>query len=458
MIPSKALTLCLLLLLTFAAVPAHSQVVNADDKVLSLDLDSGTLVRLEKQASAVFVSNPEIADVQIKTPTLIYIFGKSAGETNLFAVDENENILISRRIVVNYNITRLRETLKKLLPGKSIEVTSMDGGIVLSGDVNTGIDAENARQMAAKFVGSEDAVINNLQIVGTNQINLRVRIVEVSRELLKSFGFNWDAVMSPNKFLFGLATGRNIYSSPNFITRSVDPDGKTLGSLFGRIDGRNFDLNGLVDILESENMITVLAEPNLTALSGETADFLAGGEFPVPIGAEDGEVKIEFKPYGVGLAFTPTIIGDNRINMRIRPEVSQLTTQGAIEANNFTIPGISTRRTETTVELGSGQSFAIAGLIQNSGQQDLNKIPGLGDIPILGQLFKSDRFNRRETELVVIATPYLVRPVGAKMAEPTDGMASPTDMDRLLGGKSHRPSDFPVSYQADGEIAGFVME
>ncbi len=450
-------------LLLFLSIPIHhpsAQIIAADDQYLSIDLDGGALVRLKKQASAVFVSNPEIADVQVKSPTLVYVFGKAAGETTLFAVDNNEQILFSRKVVVNYSLTRLKESIRKIAPDAKVEVESMDGGIVLRGQTVTAVQAENIRQLAGKFVGSDDAIINNMQVIGANQVNLRVRIAEISKDTLKNIGFNWDYLLNPKaagNFLLGLAVGGRVpYSGGEFNTRFSDPDvSLTNNSLMGRYDGSNYDLNGVVDLLENEGLVSVLAEPNLSSLSGETANFLVGGEFPVPVGQDNGKISIEFKPYGIGLAFTPTIVGGNRISMRIRPEVSQLSNQGAIRSNNLTIPGITTRRAETTVEVGSGQSIALAGLIQHNSQEDLNKYPGLADLPILGMLFKSDRFRRKETELVIIATPYLVEPSSTPLQIPQTGMRLPTDFERVVGNQSMLDSKQP---QPAVPTAGFVME
>jgi pilus assembly protein CpaC len=202
------------------------------------------------------------------------------------------------------------------------------------------------------------------------------------------------------------------------------------------------DINAAIDALATEGLITVLAEPNLTALSGETASFLAGGEFPIPI-AQNGSnnatsITVEFKTFGVGLAFTPHLLDAGRINLRVRPEVSQLSTAGAVQLSGFTIPALTTRRAETTVELGSGQSFVIAGLLQNNSTQDISKVPLLGDLPILGALFKSDRFRRNESELVIIVTPYIVRPVSGRIAAPTDGFVAPNDVERILGAQSYK--------------------
>jgi pilus assembly protein CpaC len=208
--------------------------------------------------------------------------------------------------------------------------------------------------------------------------------------------------------------------------------GTTLG-IFGKILG--LDVLGTLDLLQNDGVITTLAEPNLTALSGETASFLAGGEFPIPVSQALGAVTVEYKQYGVGLAFTPVVLADGRISMRVRPEVSQLSDTGSVKLNGFTVPALTTRRAETTVELGSGQSFMIGGLLQNSNSNSVEKAPFLGDIPVLGALFRSTKFQRDETELVIIVTPYLVKPVSTQMATPTDGYRAPDDVQRDFMGQ-----------------------
>jgi pilus assembly protein CpaC len=233
------------------------------------------------------------------------------------------------------------------------------------------------------------------------------------------------------------------------------------------IRSTQLDINGVIDALDRERMVTLLAEPNLTAMSGETASFLAGGEFPIPISVENDRIGIEFKSFGVSLAFTPTILSEQRISLRVRPEVSQLSDNGSIKLGNLVIPALATRRAETTVELGSGQSFAIAGLLQNNTEQVAQSVPGLSQIPILGPLFRSDKYLRNESELVIIVTPYLVRPAGSptRLALPTDGLVRPNDFERILAGNTYRPQiagrrGGPRSAAGGALIgpAGFILE
>jgi pilus assembly protein CpaC len=242
-------------------------------------------------------------------------------------------------------------------------------------------------------------------------------------------------------FLFGIGRGNPGTISGGTATFNISSTGTTLGAA-GHLLG--LDLLSTLDIAATDGVATLLAEPNLTALSGETASFLAGGEFPIPVSQGNNAVTIEYKQYGVGLAFTPIVLGDGRISMRVRPEVSQLSDAGAVTVAGFRVPALITRRAETTVELGSGQSFMIAGLLQNTGNNSVDKAPVLGDLPILGALFRSTKFQRSETELVVIVTPYLVRPVSTQMATPVDGYRSPNDIERDFLGQTFKGANGKV--------------
>jgi pilus assembly protein CpaC len=293
-------------------------------------------------------------------------------------------------------------------------------------------------------------VLNRLRTATPLQVTLKVRIAEMNRTLIKQIGFNLLNRDVGRTSLFGIGRGSpgtiNVVKGPADPLTNVTPEtvtgatfnllsgGTTLG-LFGHILGT--DMLGTLDLLETDGIVTTLAEPNLTALSGETASFLAGGEFPVPISQSLGSVSVEYKQYGVGLAFTPIVLADGRISLRVRPEVSELSNEGAVKLNNFVVPALTTRRAETTVELGSGQSFMIAGLLRNHNTNTIDKAPFLGDLPILGALFRSTAYRRDETELVVIITPYLVRPVSTQMALPTDGYHAPNDIQNQFLGQTY---------------------
>ncbi|MBL6946976.1 MAG: type II and III secretion system protein family protein [Rhodospirillales bacterium] len=426
-----------LLLMALATWPASSfEIVGNGASLLNIERNRGRLVRLDGPASTVFIANPEIADVQVKSPSLIYLLGKQTGQTTLFAVDEAERVLANIDISVTHNIDRLRKAVRELHPQSDVSVVSIDGSIVIEGTVKSATVAENLRRLVERFAGSKEDVINRLGVTSPSQVNLRVRVAEVSREVDKQFGLNWNVIGAIGGLSIGMTTTNPFAANVTQGTLSL-----------GASPGSNWDLNAVVDALEDEGLVKVLAEPNLTALSGETASFLAGGEFPILVPDADGRVTIEFKKFGVALAFTPTLIGDGRVNLHVRPEVSQLSSTNAVTLNSFVIPSLITRRAETTVELGSGQSFAVAGLLQNNVTHDISKFPGLGDVPVLGGLFRSDRFQREESELVIIVTPYVVRPaVKAKLSVPTDGFAPPNDFERVITGGTHRRN--PTTGQA----------
>ena len=411
-----------------AADRANSaEVIGTAATTLQLETNRGRLIRLGRAAATVFVANPAIADIQVKSPTLIYLMGKKPGLTTLFAVDAAEVVLANIEIAVTHNLESLRTTVRDFLPDADIRLASVGGSIVIDGTVDSAAAAENIRSLAERFAGTKEAVINRLGVTAASQVNLRVRVAEVSRNINKELGLNWNAIGSLGGLTIGLATGNPFAAATQALKVSASP-------------GHNWDLNAVVDALESEGLVKVLAEPNLTALSGETASFLAGGEFPILVPDSDGRVTVSFKQFGVSLAFTPTLVSNDRINLHVRPEVSQLSNTNSVNLNNFAIPSLVTRRAETTIELGSGQSFAIAGLLQNNVTHDINKFPALGDIPVLGGLFRSDRFQRAETELVILVTPYIVRPTAkAKLLTvPTDGLVPPSDSERFLIGGTHR--------------------
>ena len=409
--------------------------VTGSGTFLQLEVNKGRLVRLDRPASTVFIADPEIADIQVKSPSLVYLLGKKAGETTLYAVDESENILASVAIRVNLNLSRLRDAIRKLDPRSDVEVTSIDDTLVIEGVVRSASIAEDVRRLAVRIAGDSEAVINRLGVDAPNQVNLRVRIAEVARGVDKQLGFNWQILGTLGGLSLGLAT-TNPFASAVSVVNSL---GSLTQGASAAFNAEGWDFNAVIDALEEEGLVTILAEPNLTALSGETASFLAGGEFPILVPAADGRVTIEFKKFGVSLAFTPTVIGETRINLHVRPEVSQLSSKNSVTLNNFVVPSLTTRRAETTVELGSGQSFAIAGLLLNNVNHDIRKFPFLGDIPVLGALFRSDRFQRDETELVIIVTPYIVRPASRmRLAAPTDGFVPPHDVERFITGGTHR--------------------
>ncbi|GAK34365.1 putative protein [alpha proteobacterium Q-1] len=408
--------------------------LDTNGEVLALETNKGVLLRLDRPATDIFITNPGIADVQVKSPRLIYVFGVSPGETTLYALGDDERPIYSTVLQVTTNLAQLDSLYEQLLPDSSIQVQMVNGMGLLKGVAPNAAAAEAAERYAKSFLGMD--VVNQISVVQPTQVNLRVKFAEVGRSTLKQLGVNWESLFDIGDATIGLFTGRNITQTivdpvTGLPTTQFLADGGADSLLFQGSTG-NVQLNAVLDALETEGLISVLAEPNLTAVTGQTATFLAGGEFPVPIPDEDG-IAIEFREFGVRLAFTPFVESNEKITLRVAPEVSELSNNGAISVSGIAVPALSTRKVETTVELGSGQSFAIAGLMQNNLSQDVRKFPGLGDIPILGALFRSDAFRQRETELVVIVTPYLVKPTDARrLALPMDGETLPTDIERYL--------------------------
>jgi pilus assembly protein CpaC len=426
-----------------------------------LSVGEGQMLNLPRSVASVWTSNPEVADVYVIAPRQMTLFGKKAGEATVIATAADGSVVYGANVRVNQNISSINEILHQAMPESNISVTTIGQVAVLNGVVASPEDAAQAEMLVRAAlnpgvdINSQNAVlsivpVNRLKVATPLQVMLKVRVAEMNRSLVKQFGVNLLS-RDQGHGLFNIGRGNpgtitNVPGQPGTIdSDSGLPAGSTLVNfnnlaggttlgLFGKILG--LDVLGTLDLLENDGVITTLAEPNLTALSGETASFLAGGEFPIPVSQSLGAVTIEYKQYGVGLAFTPVVLADGRISMRVRPEVSQLSDAGSVKLNGFTVPALTTRRAETTVELGSGQSFMIAGLLQNSNSNSVEKAPFLGDIPVLGALFRSTKYQRDETELVIIVTPYLVKPVSGQLATPADGYRAPDDIQRNFLGQT----------------------
>jgi pilus assembly protein CpaC len=436
-----------------AGVPAAMSQIPATGAPIVLESGKGTLIRLSAPAATVFVANPDIADVQVKSPELIYISAKAPGETVVYAVDASSNVLLHSPVRVDHDLSRVRDSMRQLMPGENINVSSVDNSVVLSGDVSTEGRAEKARALAASVARGTDVkdavVVNQLAVDTPNQVNLRVRIAEVNRTALKALGFNWGTPAINCGIVPGVPCGTvtNFLQTNNPITNGSISNTNTIS--YGiPLPGTGARIQAELDALSQENLITTLAEPNLTATSGQTASFLAGGEFPVPVAASSAAtgtptITVDFKTFGVELDFTPTVIDATHLSLKVRPEVSELTSTGAVSVPitstaTVQIPALTVRRAETTVELASGESFALAGLLENTTEQDISKLPWLGDVPILGQLFRSQLFQHNETELVIIVTPYLVKPSTTRLAAPTDGFILPHDAQSLATASTYK--------------------
>lgn len=418
-----------------------------------LSLGEGQMVNLPASIANVWTSNPEVADVYVNSARQINVFGKKDGEATIFATSASGAVVYSANVRVAQNISSVDRMLQAAIPDANLDVMMVGQVAVLTGIVSSPEDAADAERLAllalnpgvdvsAPGATLKIGVVSRLRTATPQQVNLQVRIAEVNRDIVKEVGLRLQTQDATGGFLFGIGQGTPYFNPPALGTGvggiGVNGiDGGTIVGLAGRLFG--VDILGALDLAEQDGVVTTLARPNLTALSGETASFLAGGEIPIPIAQEDNRLTIEYKEYGVSLAFTPTVLGDGRISMRVRPEVSELTTAGAVQFGGFNIPGITTRRAETTVELGSGQSFVIGGLLNNRNNNRIDKAPFLGDIPILGALFRSKRFQRTESELVIVVTPYLVKPVSAnQIALPTDGYRNPNEFQSVLQGQTFK--------------------
>ena len=406
----------------------------AGEAHVKVNVSQGKLVRLSKPAANIFVADPDIADVQVPSASSVYVIGRKAGITTVYALDDDGEPIVATTVTVSYDFGAIKSLIKSEVPDGQISLRSIPGGLVVDGSVAAPNDVRHAMAIVESFVGT-GKVINKLSVSMPTQVNLRVRVAEMSRDVAKQLGFNWDALFTDGTFNFGFVTGQ-----PG---TAVNPD-----LIFGGFNRGHFDVSGIIDALAKEGVVSTLAEPNLTAISGETASFLAGGEFPIPVATDNQGVVIEFKQFGVSLDFTPTVLSAERISLHVRPEVSELSDAFSISNNQVTVPGIEVRRAETTVELASGQSFAIAGLLDNRSDSSLSKVPGIGEVPVLGPLFQSSEFRRNETELMIIVTPYIVEPIKIAAQEvptPVKGFQPANDIERVLGQRLSQKRKAPGS-------------
>lgn len=432
----------------FTQSVAAAEILDAKSS-MAVEINKGTIVRLERDAATVFVSDPSIVDVQTRSKKTLFLYGLRKGQTTLFALDKNDNTIVSTKVTVTHNLSDLKGIIEQLQPDTAITLTSMPSGLIVQGTAQTPAAADEIIQVTQQYLGKDESIINRLEIASPIQVNLRIRIVEASRETIRALGVSWDFDKMGKFGVFG-TTARPVFS--------LDSSNNDLALSYR--NASNEGLDALIDAMDTQGMVSVLAEPNLTALSGETASFLAGGEFPVPVGVDDNEIEIQFKQFGVSLAFTPTVRSAGRINLKLRSEVSQLSEAAGIILNSIEVPGLTTRRADTTIELASGQSFAVAGLLQNREVNDISKVPGLGSIPVLGKLFQSRRYLEEETELIIIATPYLVQPVDpdTPLLTPADRGDASQQFEQLLENSSSNAATSSGERSRLDSPVGFIME
>lgn len=377
------------------AIGIAAEDLRAEPRALELAVSQGRMLHLDRPAASVFVADPEIADLKVVTPTSVYVFGKKAGITNLIALSQDNELQSEIKLRVVIDSSPANEAVEALQPRSNVDVSLFGKRLVARGDTGSVAEAIDVGEVANAYAPDGQTPYNRTTVAGSQQVNIRVRFAEISRNDLSVLGIDWNLAFRAGFFTFGTVNK---------------------GSAFGSVD-----VDVLVQALQRNGIMTVLAEPNLTAVTGQEATFLAGGEIPVPVPGQNQTLSVTYKPFGVSLAFTPILLQGDRIALRVRPEVSTLYSAGAVQLRGLEIPALAVRRAETTVEVASGQTFAIAGLFQRNMGQALGKIPMIGDIPVLGALFRSQSFRRDESELVILITPYIVSPVrDRRLATPLD--------------------------------------
>jgi pilus assembly protein CpaC len=474
-----------------------------------LPFGKSAIVDLPADARDILISNPQIADATVRTARRAYVIGRQLGQTNIFFFDAQGRQIANVEIRVEPDVAPLNELLHRQSPDSQIRAEALNGSVVLSGSARNAAEADQAQQLATRYIGASTGgsaaggaaasgstgaghIVNLIQVQGSEQVLVRVRVVEMSRTLIRQLGVNLNyseminqlvgsdnfvnaAVangFSVNGVLGGLAASGGVAQnilrpdSLAYPSGTVDP---TIGTGSAGVGGYSVDpqtgqvtygpahvdqaqrTDASIQAFERAGLLRVLAEPNLTAISGEAARFLAGGEFPVPVNSDDGRISVQFKPFGVGLAFTPVVMSGGLISLKVSTEVSELTSEGAVSTGDtpirnqdgtttvihgITIPALQVRRAETTLEMSSGSSMVLAGLIQERTRHALEGVPGVMNTPVIGSLFRSRDFLNNETELVIIVTPYLVRPTSpGNIRTPADGFMNPTEGESLLTGR-----------------------
>lgn len=466
-----------------AVTPATPVAAPAAPQKLVVGVGAGILVQLSGPAATVLAADPTIARVEAASPKSIFIIGVRRGATNVIATDQGGQAIAEYTVVVEGTamprvvapyrghggvavprLNAVEAAIRRIVPGAgSVTATKVGSAYVLSGAVATPEIAQEVNAIARAFADKGN-ILDQLTVLSSVQVNVRVRVAEVSRTLIRQLGINWQVIGSASSWRFGLLTGAAASSAINPITAlALAPSaGGVSSQIGGGFTSGSWNVDSVLDALSANQLATILAEPNLTVQSGHQARFLSGGEYPIPVPSSgSNSISIEYKQYGVSLGVVPTVIAPNRISLKVAPEVSQLTTAGAISVpivgGSVTVPALLVRRALTTVELGSGESFAIAGLLQNTTAQQNSGLPGLSDIPVLGALFNANQFQRTSNELVIIVTPYLVNPVAnpAMLKAPTDNFVPATDLEQILFGKQIETGPHPHGTPLD---AGFLME
>lgn len=434
----------------FAAAPAIAQVqiISGDDiraGQLDVPVNKSQVLRTDRPFAKALVGNPEIADVVPLTSSSLYVLGKKNGTTSLTLYDRNNLLIAVVDVAVGPDVTGLKRQLAELLPGDQVGAHMANDSVVLQGVVSSSVAADRAVQLAETYAPGK--VVNMMGVGSSQQVMLEVRFSEIRRSALKDIGVDFFVGSDSGRFLGAVGDGASLTpGSDGSGVLGLGAIADSFGILTKRFGAFGLNFDAALNALESKGAITTLAEPTLVAMSGETANFLAGGEFPIPV-AQDSDggastITVEYKPFGVSLAFTPTVLADGVISMIVAPEVSSLDRTAAVVIGGISIPGLQTRRAKTTVELRDGESFAMAGLLRRDFQDTVRQVPLLGSIPIIGALFRSASFQKEDTELVIIVTPRLVKPVRAGMLKvPTDRVRPPAEADLFLFGRTDSAVD-----------------
>lgn len=408
--------------------PAQAQTLRISDgqvqRALNVPLNRAVVLESEVPFAELSVANPLIADIATLSERNVYVLGKQPGRTTLTLLGPDGRLIANLEVQVTPDIAEFKERLRELLPGEPIEVRTANDGIVLSGTVSSIQKVEQALEIGERY--APERVTNLMSVGGTQQVQLKVRFAEMSRNVSKELGASFGLNGSDLNGGGFLGTTGNVANASGILRANIGTD--------------SLSLNILLSALEEQGVVRTLSEPNLTALSGQPAEFLAGGEIPIPVIDTDGNVGVEFKPFGVGLTFVPTVVDDDIVNIAMESEVSAVTASSTT-ISGATIPSLTVRRANTTVELRDGQSFAIAGILQDDFSDGKNAVPFLGDLPVIGALFRSARYQRRQTELVIIVTVNLVNPTsGDAFLLPTDRIRPPTENELFLRGRLAGPS------------------
>jgi pilus assembly protein CpaC len=425
-----------------AQAPSQGAIRTYTPQKLNLVVGKSLVIDTPVAIKRVSLANPDIADTVVISPRQIYLTGKAVGTTNLTLWGGDDRVSTIFDVTVSLDLSLLKEKLQEILPGENVKVIAAQDSITLSGEVSSTANLSQALAITEAFAPKK--VVNLTQVAGVHQVMLEVRVAEMSRSLARRLGFNFTIVRAQDGF--GVSMLNNLTTIVRPIEATLFPTVNPADAPFGqvlsnsinallRFTGNDRTWTVFIDALKENGLVKILAEPTLVTLSGQEARFLAGGEFPIPVPQDQNVVTITFKPFGVGLSFTPTVLSNDKISMRVAPEVSDLDFSTAVVLQGFVVPGLTTRRASTVIELADGQSFAIAGLLRETVREAVSKFPILGDVPILGALFRSTAFQKNETELIIIVTPHLVKPLDmARQTLPTDQYIEPNDFEWYLLG------------------------